>query len=150
MGLEERKRRMNIASIDEIQEKYRLLFEQFEDDFDRYDYLLELSGELPFMKDGEKTDQLLFQGCQAHIWLKLSMENGRLKMDADSDVILVRGMLFVLRKLVMDRTPQEILWSRLDLFDLPVFEGIIPSARQEGMKLLIEEIRNFVEKNDGN
>lgn len=132
---------MKATKIDKIQEEYRLLFEELEDDFDRYDYLLALSGKMPFMGEEEKTDQLLFKGCQAHIWLKISLENGRLRMNADSDVILVRGMLAVLQQMVDGREPGEIMESRLDLFDLPVFEGIIPVARQAGMALLVQEIR---------
>lgn len=132
---------MKATKIDKIQEEYRLLFEELEDDFDRYDYLLALSGKMPFMGEEEKTDQLLFKGCQAHIWLKISLENGRLRMNADSDVILVRGMLAILQQMVDGREPKEIMESRLDLFDLPVFEGIIPVARQAGMALLVQEIR---------
>lgn len=134
---------MTAKGIDALQEEYRCHFEACEDDFDRYDYLLSLSGELPHMPEEKKTDNLLFKGCQAHIWLELSMEGERLHLQADSDVILVRGMLAVLYNLVQGRRAEDILESRLDLFEMPVFTDIIPSVRKAGMKLLVQEIKDF-------
>ena len=106
------------ASADEIVETLGF----FDDWEDRYRYIIDLGRELPEMPVERRRDELLVRGCQSQVWLDWQEEDGRIVLEADSDALIVRGLIALILAVYDRRTPREILnfdiegyFTRLDL-----------------------------------
>ena len=86
----------------------------FEDWLDKYDYLISLSDSLPVIDAAHKTEQYIIEGCQSRVWVDARLEDGKVYYSADSDAIIVKGILALLIRAFQGRTPQQIV--DLDLY----------------------------------
>ena len=96
-------------TIEEVQQAIIADFSVYDDWMDKYTYLIELGNELAPIDASYKTDQNLIRGCQSRVWLQQRMEDGLLIFEAESDALIVKGLVALLLKVFSGRTPQEIL-----------------------------------------
>lgn len=116
-------------------------FDSLPDGFARYSYLVELAALLPAPPEGLRQEQNLYRGCQSQVWLAVSAENGTVRLDADSDTLLIRGVLCLYRDLLDGRAADEVLDARFDLLqELPLTEHF-SSRRTAGIAGLLGEIQ---------
>ena len=100
--------------VDKIQEEIIEEFSMFDDWLDRYDYLISLSESLPVIAPEHKTDEYIIEGCQSRVWVDARIEGGKILYSADSDAIIIKGLLALLIRAMGGRTPQEVV--DLDLY----------------------------------
>ena len=115
----------------------------FEDWLDKYDYLISLSDSLPVIDAAHKTEQYIIEGCQSRVWVDARLEDGKVYYSADSDAIIVKGILALLIRAFQGRTPQQIL--DLDLYFIEAIglqENLSPT-RGNGVLATIKHMRLF-------
>lgn len=115
----------------------------FEDWLDKYDYLISLSDSLPVIDPAHKTEQYIIEGCQSRVWVDARLEDGKVYYSADSDAIIVKGILALLIRAMQGRTPQQIL--DLDLYfieEIGLQENLSPT-RGNGVLATIKQMRLF-------
>lgn len=107
----------NTMSINEVQDKIIEEFSIFDDWMDKYNFIIELSKELPPFNPENKTKQNLINGCQSRVWLNAEWIDGKLIFTADSDAIITKGIVAMLIKVFSNRTPKEIREADLYFID---------------------------------
>ncbi len=122
-------------------------FEQLGDWEERYAYLIDLGKRLPGLSDADKIEDNRVHGCQAMVWLKMEPDPqrpGALRIRADSDAFIVRGLIAVLQMIYDSRTPEEILQAdaRSVLGRLGLDKHLSPT-RKNGMFSMVECIRTL-------
>lgn len=124
------------------------LYEEFEDlvDWeDRCDFLIDLGFELPGLPDSVKTEENRVHGCQSNVWLIAGLQDGehpRLHIQADSDAMIVKGLIAVLLMIFDGRTPREILETDvLEIFGKLGLNQHLSTQRKNGLSGMVERIR---------
>lgn len=118
-------------------------FSMFDDWMDRYNYLIELSSELPIIKAEHKTDQYLIKGCQSRVWIDGEMRDGKIYFTADSDAIIAKGIAALLVRVMSGKTPQEVIDTDLYFIDKIGLRENLSPTRANGLVAMIKEMRNF-------
>lgn len=129
---------------DDVQEGIIEEFEMFSQWLDRYNYLIELAGDLPVIEERHRTDQYVIKGCQSRVWIDASMDQqGLVHFTADSDAIITKGIIALLIRVFDGRTPQQILDTDLYFIDrIGLSENLSPT-RANGLLAMIKQIRLF-------
>ena len=128
---------------DSVQNEIIEEFSMFEDWLDKYDYLISLSDSLPVIDPAHKSEQYIIEGCQSRVWVDARLEDGKVYYSADSDAIIVKGILALLIRAMQGRTPQQIL--DLDLYfieEIGLQENLSPT-RGNGVVSTIKQMRLF-------
>jgi len=118
-------------------------FSVFEDWLDRYNYLIELGNDLPAIDPRYRTGEYLINGCQSKVWLHADLVDGRLVFDADSDAIIVKGIVALLVKLMNNRTPEEILDNDLFFIDGIGLRQNLSPTRSNGLLAMVKKMRLY-------
>lgn len=139
------------SPLREIPPTPALLQEQLAADFallenweDRYQYLLELAKECPPLDEAFKNDALLIKGCQSRVWLRAtSLPDGRLEFAADSDALLVKGIMTLLLKVFQHQKPTDILGTSFDLHQKTGLQHHLSPNRANGLAGMLDRIRQL-------
>ena len=129
--------------INEIQDEIIEDFTALDDWMDRYQLLIDLGEEQPALPEADKQDQNLIDGCQSRVWLVCDEREGKLQFRAESDALIVKGIVSLLIRVVTDHTPQEILDA--DLYFIPqigLTEHLSPT-RSNGLLAMVKQIRMY-------
>jgi cysteine desulfuration protein SufE len=134
---------------DEIIEEFSI----FDDWMDKYNYLIELSRELPAIDAKFKTNQYLIEGCQSKVWLNAELENGLIKFTADSDAIITKGIVALLIRVMNNQKPEDIMNIDLYFIDKIGLQQNLSPTRSNGLLAMIKQMRlyamAFHAKNNG-
>ena len=115
----------------------------FEDWLDKYDYLISLSDSLPVIDAAHKTEQYIIEGCQSRVWVDARLEDGKVYYSADSDAIIVKGILVLLIRAFQGRTPQEIVDLNLYFIEAIGLQENLSPTRGNGVLATIKQMRLF-------
>lgn len=115
----------------------------FEDWLDKYDYLISLSDSLPAIDAAHKTEQYIIEGCQSRVWVDARLEDGKVFYSADSDAIIVKGILALLIRAFQGRTPQEIVDLNLYFIEAIGLQENLSPTRGNGVLATIKQMRLF-------
>lgn len=96
-------------SINELQDEVIAEFSDFDDWMDRYQLLIDLGNEQEPLDEKYKTEQNLIEGCQSRVWLQADDVDGKIVFNAESDALIVKGIIALLIKVLSGHTPDEIL-----------------------------------------
>ncbi len=130
-------------SIAEEQEEFIADFNAFGDWMMQYQCLLELTADMKKMSEDEKNDNTLIAGCQAKLWVSTQYRDGLVYVKADSEALIVKGIVAVIVALFDERTPEEIVESRIDFIERTAIREQISTDRFQGMQTVIRRIRDF-------
>lgn len=119
-------------------------FDGLPDGFARYSYLVELAALLPPPGEGLRREARLYRGCQSRVWLAVRVSGGVVRLDADSDTLLIRGILALFRDLLDGRTRDEVLAARFDLLEELSIGEHFNSQRSAGIAGLLPEVQRRV------
>ncbi len=134
-------------SIEELEETYITDLNLLGDWFLQYEYLLEITSELPRMAEEKKTDENRVRGCQAQVYVYASFTDGRLTMEIDSDSFIVRGILCILAELLNGRTPEEILsYSTIHFIERTGLKNQLSTDRFGGINSILARIHRLAEE----
>ena len=128
---------------DQIQEDIIEEFAIFDDWLDRYDYLISLSDSLPVIVPEHKTDEYIIEGCQSRVWVDARLEEGKIYYSADSDAIIIKGLLALLIRAMGGRTPQEVVDIDLYFIDAIGLKENLSPTRGNGLVATIKQMRLY-------
>ena len=118
-------------------------FRQLEDWFLQYEYLLAISAEMPHMSKEERTEDRKVTACQSGAWLVLTHSNGKVHVQADSEALIIRGILSIVVYLLDGRTPMEIVAYTPRFIEDSNLKQQISIDRFHGIHSVIQAIQNF-------
>lgn len=130
-------------TINEVQDQIIEEFSAFDDWLAKYDYLIELSNQLPPIDPQYKTNEYLIKGCQSRVWLNAELQNGKVIFTADSDAIITKGIIALLIRVLSNRTPDEILDADLYFIDRIGLKENLSPTRANGLLSMIKQIRMY-------
>ena len=130
-----------MKSIKEKQDEIVAEFESMGDDFLKYSYLVELSTMLPSMDEALKIDTNLVKGCQSSVWLDIRISEGRIYFNADSDTMIIKGILYLLKEVLDGQDVRDVSVVDIDLFKRADIMATFESARQRGIEFVIGAIK---------
>ncbi len=110
---------------------------------DRYEYIVELGRKLPGVPESSRTDIYKVPGCQSQVWFIARDEGGRVHFDADSDAMIVRGLIALLLRVYSDRRPEEILATPPDFFDTIELGSHLSGNRANGLHAMVQRIQAY-------
>ena len=130
-------------TINEQQDEVIEEFSELDDWMDRYQLLIDLGEEQEPLPDNEKTEQNLIDGCQSRVWLVCDENNGILTFRAESDALIVKGIVSLLIRVVSGHTPQEIFDADLYFIrEIGLTEHLSPT-RSNGLLAMIKQMRMY-------
>ena len=130
-------------TINEKQDEIIEEFTELDDWMDRYQLLIDLGNEQEPLNEKYKTESNLIDGCQSRVWLKCDEVDGKLIFQAESDALIVKGIIALLIKVLSGHTPDEIL--NADLYFIPQIglkEHLSPT-RSNGLLAMVKQIRMY-------
>ena len=130
-------------TIDEKQQEIIDEFGMFDDWMDKYNYLIELSKDLPDMDPKNKVDENLIEGCQSKVWLNAEMQDGKLVFTADSDAIITKGIIALLIQVLSGRKPNEIKDANLYFIDEIGLKENLSPTRSNGLLAMVNKIKAY-------
>ena len=132
-------------SINELQDEVIEEFEAFDDWMSRYQLIVDYANELKKhpMPDSDKTQQNLIDGCQSQVWFTAKIEEGRMVLNADSEAVLVRGIVALLLHVLNNHTPQEIAQADLYFVDAIGLREHLSPTRSNGIAAMLKQIKLY-------
>lgn len=132
-----------MKTIDEIQDEIIDEFSVFDDWMDKYALLIDLGNSLPPIEEKYKTNENLIEGCQSRVWLQADYRDGRIWFEAESDAIIVKGIVSLLVRVLSDRTPDEILNANLYFIDRIGLTEHLSPTRSNGLLAMVKQMRMY-------
>ena len=132
-----------MATINEKQDEIIDEYSGFDDWLDRYQLLIDLGGEQPALPEEYKTDNNLIEGCQSRVWLQADFEDGRVLFRAESDALIVKGIVALLIKVYSGHTPDEILASEPYFVEAIGLKEHLSPTRSNGLVSMIKKMRMY-------
>ena len=132
-----------MQTINEIQDEVIEEFSAFDDWMDKYQMLIDLGNDLEPLDEQYKTEQNLIEGCQSRVWLQCDVVDGRLHFSADSDALIVKGIIALLIRVLNDHTPDEILGTELYFIDQIGLKDHLSPTRSNGLLSMVKQIRMY-------
>ena len=130
-------------SINEKQEEIISEFEMFDDWMDRYQLLIDLGNSQESLDEEYKTDQNLIEGCQSRVWLQADLVNGKVVYKAESDAIIVKGIITLLIQVLSNHTPDEIINAGLYFIDKIGLHEHLSPTRSNGLLSMLKQMRLY-------
>ena len=131
-------------TINETQDEIIEEFEGLTDWMDRYAYIIDLGNTLPPLSEEEKTPKNLIEGCQSRVWIDARRgEDRQIIFDADSDALIVKGIVALLIRVLSGHTPDEILDADLYFIDRIGLKEHLSPTRSNGLVAMVKQIKNY-------
>lgn len=127
-----------------IEKKQQEIIEEFaiyDDWMEKYEYIIELGKDLPLIAPEKKTNDRLIEGCQSKVWVDATFENNKLRLTADSDAIITKGIIGLLIQVFDNESPEEIVKSDLHFIrEIGLQEHLSPT-RANGLANMVKKIK---------
>jgi len=132
-----------MKTINELQDEVIEEFSDFDDWMDKYQLLIDLGNEQEPLDEKYKTEQNLIDGCQSRVWLQADLVDGKIVFQAESDALIVKGIIALLIKVLSGHTPNEILNSDLYFIDKIGLKEHLSPTRSNGLLAMVKQIRMY-------
>lgn len=132
-----------MQTINEIQDEIIEEFSGLEDWLDRYELIIEMGNSLEPIDEEKKTPQNIIEGCQSRVWITAEMRDGRVHYEAESDAIIVKGIVSLLLRVLNDQTPQAILDSDLYFIKEIGLQDHLSPTRSNGLVSMLRQMKLF-------
>lgn len=129
--------------INEIQDEIIDEFSGFSDWMDKYSYIIEMGNALPPIDERHKTPDNIIEGCQSRVWLNAEYRDGKIHFEADSDAIIVKGIISMLVRVLSDQTPADILDANLYFIDSIGLTEHLSPTRSNGLLAMVKQIKMY-------
>ena len=132
--------RKNIAEIEEeIIEEFGL-FDSWDD---KYEYIIDLGKKLPPLEEKYRKDENKVKGCQSTVWLVASEKEGRIYYEADSDAIIVKGLISMLVTVMQGQPAGSILSAKLGFIEEIGMNAHLAQTRSNGLVAMVKQMKNY-------
>lgn len=130
-------------TIEELQQEIIEEFSGFDDWMDKYQLLIDLGSDQGPLPDKYKTEKNLIDGCQSRVWLQADYADGKILFQAESDALIVKGIVTLLIRVLSDHTPDEILNADLHFInDIGLTEHLSPT-RSNGLLAMLKQMKLY-------
>ena len=133
-----------------IEERIKEIYDElnaFDDEFMKYSFLVELSAYVDPDQPELMTEKNLHKGCQSRVWVEYRITEGKFFMNATSDTLIIRGVLYVMMELFNGLPPEEILGRRIDFLSECGIKEHFSDLRVSGISGIADAIYSYCEKN---
>lgn len=130
-------------TINEAQDEVIEEFSDFTDWMDKYQLLIDLGNEQEPLDNKYKTESNLIDGCQSRVWLQADNVDGKIIFTAESDALIVKGIIALLIRVLSGHTPQEILAADLYFIDKIGLKEHLSPTRSNGLLAMVKQIRMY-------
>mgnify|MGYP003291540519 CR=1 FL=1 len=130
-------------TINEIQDEIINEFLELDDWMDKYQMLIDMGSEQPPLDEQYKTDSNLIEGCQSRVWLQADEKDGLLIFQAESDALIVKGIVGLLVRVLSGHTPDEILDANLYFIDQIGLHEHLSPTRSNGLVAMVKQMRIY-------
>ncbi len=130
-------------SINEIQDEVVDEFADFDDWMDKYQMLIDLGNDLETLDEKYKNEQNLIDGCQSRVWLQCDYRDGALWFTADSDALIVKGIIALLLRVVSGHTPREIIDADLYFIERIGLREHLSPTRSNGLLAMVKQVKAY-------
>ena len=134
---------MSMLTINEIQDEIIEEFSGLDDWMDRYQLLIDMGSEQEPLPDSDKVEQNLIDGCQSRVWLVCDEKEGRLYFRAESDALIVKGIVTLLIRVLSGHTPDEILDADLYFIEKIGLREHLSPTRSNGLLAMLKQMRAY-------
>lgn len=128
-------------TINERQQEIIEEFQDIDDWMDRYAYIIDLGNALPPIDEKYKTPEHLIEGCQSRVWLNAELRDGKVHYTADSDAIIVKGIISLLIQVLDGQTPDDIIASDLHFIDAIGLSEHLSPTRSNGLLAMVKQMK---------
>ena len=132
-----------MKSINELQDEVIEEFSDFDDWMDKYQLLIDLGNELAPLDEKYKTESNLIDGCQSRVWLQADYEDGHIVFQAESDALIVKGIIALLIRVLSGHTPDEILGADLYFIEQIGLREHLSPTRSNGLLAMMKQMRLY-------
>ena len=132
-----------METINEIQDEIIEEFSSFDDWMDKYQLLIDLGSDQEPLPEQYKTEQNLIDGCQSRVWLQADYEDGIINFRAESDALIVKGIVTLLIRVLSGHTPQEILDADLYFISRIGLREHLSPTRSNGLLAMVKQMRAY-------
>ncbi len=130
-------------TINELQDEVIEDFSELSDWMDKYQMLIDLGNELEPLDEQYKTQSNLIDGCQSRVWLQCDEKEGKLYFTADSDALIVKGIIALLIRVVSGHTPREIMDAELYFIDRIGLHEHLSPTRANGLLAMVKQMKMY-------
>ena len=132
-----------MKTINELQDEVIEEFSDFDDWMDKYQLLIDLGNDQQPLDPKSKTEQNLIDGCQSRVWLQADLVDGKVVFQAESDALIVKGIISLLIQVVSGHTPDEILESDLYFIEKIGLKEHLSPTRSNGLLAMVKQMRMY-------
>lgn len=127
------------ATEKEIVEEFSL-FDSWDD---KYEYIIDLGKKLPELDVQYKKDENKVRGCQSTVWLVADYKDGKIFYKAESDAVIVKGLISMLIRVLSGHTPDEIIQAKLDFIQQIGMTTHLAQTRSNGLLAMVKQMKNY-------
>jgi cysteine desulfuration protein SufE len=131
------------GSIPVIEKEIVEEFGLFDSWDDKYEYIIDLGKKLPPIEEQYKKEENKVRGCQSSVWLVADLKDGKVFYKAESDAVIVKGLISMLIRVLSGHTPDEILEARLDFIQQIGMTSHLAQTRSNGLLSMVKQMKNF-------
>ena len=130
-------------TIEEIEKEIAEEFSLFDSWDDKYEYIIDLGKRLPPLDEQFKLDINKVKGCQSTVWLVADLREGKVIYKAESDAVIVKGLISMLIRVLSGHSPDEIINSKLDFINRIGMTTHLAQTRSNGLLAMVKQMKNF-------
>lgn len=130
-------------AIEETEKEIVEEFSLFDSWDDKYEYIIDLGKKLPPLEEQYKTDDNRVRGCQSTVWLVADYKDGRVFYKAESDAVIVKGLISLLIRVLSGQTPDDIVNARLDFIREIGMMSHLAQTRSNGLLAMVKQMKNY-------
>ena len=130
-------------TIQEIENEIVEEFSLFDSWDDKYEYIIDLGKKLPVLEEKHKLDENKVRGCQSTVWLVADHVDGKVYFKADSDAIIVKGLISMLIRVLTGHTPDEIINANLEFIQKIGMTTHLAQTRSNGLLAMVKQMKNY-------
>ena len=133
----------NNKTIEETEQEIIESFSLFDNWEEKYEYIIDLGKKLPVLDDKYKLPENIIKGCQSTVWLVADYDDGNIFFKADSDAVIVKGLVSMLIEVLSGHTPDEILNAKLDFLREIGMMNHLAQTRSNGLLAMVKQMKNY-------
>ena len=130
-------------TIQEIEHEIVEEFSLFDTWDDKYEYIIDMGKKLPELEAEHKKDENRVRGCQSTVWLVSEYRDGKVYFKADSDAVIVKGLISMLIRVLTGHTPDEIIQAKLGFIQQIGMTTHLAQTRSNGLLSMVKQMKNY-------
>ncbi|MBL7727359.1 MAG: SufE family protein [Dinghuibacter sp.] len=118
-------------------------FELFDTWEEKYEYIIDMGKKLPPLDDAHKKEENIIKGCQSTVWLVAEEKDGQVFFKADSEAVIVKGLVSMLIRVLSGHPPDEIINAQLEFIDRIGMKNHLAQTRSNGLAAMVKQMKHY-------